>query len=334
MPKVSIIIPTYNAEKFIDSTIQSVIDQTYKDWELIIVDDCSKDNTRMILEEWQKKDTRIQLIFLDKNSGGPAHPKNVGILKATGKYIAYLDHDDEWMPEKLEKQVAVLENDPEIGLISCETTLMSPDGKLLEKRSIEKVPDHGVFPEILSHDFIFSNSSMMLPKIVIDKLGNRDENPKIGLAEDREFELRVAAAGYKFHVIHEPLFRYRSHENMIAVSDVKNGLNYMEVALKYLPYYKKYNLEYTIYERFAKEYLRLGDIDNAKKYCKLTLKYKKEPELIFAYFLLLFGKVGLTVFKSKKILALRNNLLYFLGRKTKFEKDQYSAMLKIIDFTK
>ncbi len=306
MPKVSIIIPTYNAEKFIDSTIQSVIDQTYKDWELIIVDDCSKDNTRMILEEWQKKDTRIQLIFLDKNSGGPAHPKNVGILKATGKYIAYLDHDDEWMPEKLEKQVAVLENDPEIGLISCETTLMSPDGKLLEKRSIEKVPDHGVFPEILSHDFIFSNSSMMLPKIVIDKLGNRDENPKIGLAEDREFELRVAAAGYKFHVIHEPLFRYRSHEN--STSRFGAPQSYAEANMKYISFYKKYELEYLVYERFAIEYIKIGDINNAKRYCKLTFLQKKDPALIFLYALLFLGRFGVTL--CKKMLRLRTKLIY------------------------
>lgn len=306
MPKVSIIIPTYNAEKFINETIQSVIDQTYTNWELIIVDDLSKDNTRKILEEWKNKNDKIQLIFLDVNSGGPAHPKNIGMLKATGKYIAYLDHDDIWMPKKIEKQIDILENDSEIGLISCEAISIDKQGHFLDKALIKNIPNHGVFPEIFYTDFIISNSSLVIPKSVIDKLGNRDENPKIGIAEDREIELRIATAGYKLYVIHESLFKYRFHGNNAS----KNGspLSYAESNLKYITEYKKYNLEYLIYERFMREYIKLNDIDNAKKYCKLSLSGNKNIVLILTCIFLSFGKFSLNLFR--KILKLRTKLIY------------------------
>jgi teichuronic acid biosynthesis glycosyltransferase TuaG len=325
MPKVSIIIPTYNCESFIDKTIQSVINQTYTDWELVIVDDFSKDRTREILKEWQKKDERIHLIFLDKNSGGPAHPKNAAITETNGKYIAYLDHDDEWLPEKLEKQINILENDSKIGLISCEALIIDAEEKIIRRFNIPKVPDSGVFPAILSTDFIFSNSSLIIPKEVIDKIGERDENPKIGVAEDREFELRVANAGYKFYVIHEPLFKYRLHEKNALKGKTTYGFNYIEANLKYLSFYKKYNLEYIVYRTLAKEYFRLGDINNSKKYCKLVLSQKKDPELVLAYILLFFGKYGMIMLR--KLLILRSDLMFFLGKKTKLEKEGYRISL-------
>lgn len=108
-PKVSVITPAYNAENLINRTIQSVVDQTFDGWEMIIVDDCSTDNTREVVEEWSARDPRVRLISLDKNFGGPAGPRNVGIENAKGEYIAFLDADDIWHPRKLELQVAVLD---------------------------------------------------------------------------------------------------------------------------------------------------------------------------------------------------------------------------------
>ncbi|MEO6175949.1 MAG: glycosyltransferase family 2 protein [Flavobacterium circumlabens] len=104
---VSIIIPTYNTEKFIESTLQSVQKQTYKIWEMILVDDASTDQTVAIIERYAQKDDRIKLFKLSKNSGN-GFARNVAVEKATGKYIAYLDADDVWLPEKLEKQIDFL----------------------------------------------------------------------------------------------------------------------------------------------------------------------------------------------------------------------------------
>jgi teichuronic acid biosynthesis glycosyltransferase TuaG len=104
---VSILTPTYNTEKFIRSTIESAKNQTYTNWEMILVDDASTDNTVAIIEEFIKKDSRIKLFKLPENRGN-GFARNAALEKATGKYIAYLDADDVWFPEKLEKQIQFL----------------------------------------------------------------------------------------------------------------------------------------------------------------------------------------------------------------------------------
>lgn len=101
---VSIIMPTYNCGKFIAETIESVINQTYKNWEILIIDDCSTDNTKDIVEKYQKKYKNIKYTILDKNSGA-AVARNLAISDAKGKYIAFLDSDDLWKNDKLEKQI-------------------------------------------------------------------------------------------------------------------------------------------------------------------------------------------------------------------------------------
>lgn len=104
---VSIIIPSFNSEKFIAQTIQSVQSQTYKNWEMIIVDDCSSDKTASIIEEFVTIDDRIHLFQLEKNSG-TGIARNVALSKTKGQYIAFLDADDLWKPIKLEKQIQFL----------------------------------------------------------------------------------------------------------------------------------------------------------------------------------------------------------------------------------
>ena len=104
---VSIITPTFNAEKFIRATIESVLNQSYQNWEMILVDDASTDKTIAIIKEFTIKDNRIKLIELSKNSGN-GFARNVALEKAVGKYIAYLDADDIWLPIKLENQIQFL----------------------------------------------------------------------------------------------------------------------------------------------------------------------------------------------------------------------------------
>jgi teichuronic acid biosynthesis glycosyltransferase TuaG len=106
-PLVSIITPSFNSEKFIAATIQSVQNQSYPNWEMIIVDDCSTDNTMSIVTEMAQKDSRIQLFQLEKNSG-TGIARNTALSKTKGNYIAFLDADDLWKPAKLEKQINFL----------------------------------------------------------------------------------------------------------------------------------------------------------------------------------------------------------------------------------
>lgn len=102
---VSIVMPSYNAEKLIGRTIESVLSQSYVYWELLVIDDCSKDSTRDVVNDFVKHDSRIRLIALDKNNGAPATPRNIGVGEAKGEWVAFLDADDIWHPKKLEVQL-------------------------------------------------------------------------------------------------------------------------------------------------------------------------------------------------------------------------------------
>ena len=126
MNKVSIIMPSYNAAKFIAASIQSVIGQTYRNWELLITDDCSKDDTVKIVEQFLEKDNRIKLFSTGKNSG-PACARNKSLENATGKYIAFLDSDDIWASNKLETQLKFMKEKNIAFSFSCYST-MKEDG--------------------------------------------------------------------------------------------------------------------------------------------------------------------------------------------------------------
>ena len=105
---VSIVIPTYNAETFLSETIDTVLAQTYQHWELLIIDDCSTDGSLAVAARYHKKDPRIKVVQLDFNRGGPAGPRNVGVSRTEGNWVAFLDSDDIWHPRKLEMQMKIM----------------------------------------------------------------------------------------------------------------------------------------------------------------------------------------------------------------------------------
>jgi glycosyltransferase involved in cell wall biosynthesis len=120
-PKISCILTTYNrAEKFLPRAIKSVIDQTFKDWELVVVDDASTDTTPGVVKSFQKSDRRIKYIRHQENFGSDTRGKNEGLLASKGEYIAYLDDDNEWLPYHLEKLLERIEKNPELDLVYCD----------------------------------------------------------------------------------------------------------------------------------------------------------------------------------------------------------------------
>ncbi|MDQ6469961.1 glycosyltransferase family 2 protein [Flavobacterium sp. LHD-80] len=135
---VSILIPTYNTEKFIRETLQSVQNQSYSNWEMILVDDASTDQTVAIIEEFAQDDNRIKLFKLEKNSGN-GFARNIALEKASGKYIAYLDADDLWFPEKLEKQIQFLKTNNLTFTFSFYDCI-DDDGNNLKRRVETPVP--------------------------------------------------------------------------------------------------------------------------------------------------------------------------------------------------
>ena len=105
---ISIIMPCYNAASFIAQAMDSVLAQTFENWEMLVVDDCSTDASAAIIQEYARQDSRIRYYRTDSPSGSPSIPRNIGLEHARGEYIAFLDSDDLWLPEKLEEQLSFL----------------------------------------------------------------------------------------------------------------------------------------------------------------------------------------------------------------------------------
>lgn len=162
---VSIIVPIYNAEKFIKETIQTVLNQTYNKWELLLINDCSKDDSVKIIKEFEQKDSRIHLIEL-KNNSGAAIARNTGIENAKGRYIAFLDADDLWDKGKLEKQLNFIKkNNYEFTFTSYEFT--DENGNINGK--IVHVPEKINYQQALKNTIIFTSTVMFDVK----KLGKK-----------------------------------------------------------------------------------------------------------------------------------------------------------------
>lgn len=212
LPIISVIIPTYNRAEYLKKTLESVLNQTYKNLDVIVVDDGTKgDANRNLCIDYNVKYIKI------KNSGGPAVPRNVGIREAKGEFLAFLDDDDIWYPEKLEKQVNVLINNLEFGLVHSCCEVIDENGN--DKNQIIGRPGN---PNVKHGDVsmrMMGNWTLMMPtplvrKDVITRVGFFNE--KIPPAtEDVEYWTRCSFFT-KFYYIDQPLVRYRIHSNNIS----------------------------------------------------------------------------------------------------------------------
>lgn len=147
---VSVIMPSYNAERFIKGSIESVLEQTYIDWELIIVDDRSTDNTVKIIDTYMQQDKRIKYIVLEENSG-PAVARNRAIEEARGRYIAFLDSDDLWSPNKLSKQISFMQEHDIAFSYTSYYRIEEKSGEIIDRISIPKKVDYS---ELLKQNII------------------------------------------------------------------------------------------------------------------------------------------------------------------------------------
>lgn len=126
--EVSVIMPVYNAEKYLSESINSVLNQTFTNWELLVIDDCSKDRSSAIIHDYVERDSRIKYFKTFAPSGSPTLPRNIGIEKASGRFIAFLDSDDIWLPSKLSNQISVFDNN-QIAIAYTDYEKISEDGK-------------------------------------------------------------------------------------------------------------------------------------------------------------------------------------------------------------
>jgi glycosyltransferase involved in cell wall biosynthesis len=203
MPKVSVIIPAYNSQKTINATIQSVLCQTYKDLEVIVVSDGSTDKTVELVQG--VADPRLQL-FCFPNSGA-AVSRNRGIKASTGNYVAFLNHDDLWHPKKIESQVKVLDTNSEIAAVYSWVELIDGEGKIVGKRHVSR--NRGdVLEQLYRHNFILSGSNLMIRRTIFNTLGDFACDPNLRRLEDWEMWLRIARL-YPFDYVPEFHVLYR-----------------------------------------------------------------------------------------------------------------------------
>ena len=165
---VSVITPMHNAEKYILETIQSVQSQTYENWEMIIIDNCSTDNSKAIVRDID--DDRIKLIELEYNSGGPARPRNLGIKHAKGEYVAFLDADDVLLSEKLTIQLEyMIEN--KYNFTSTNSINIDKDSRNIDKKYrlwsyLKKIKSKSTLCDLIKGNFI-ATSSVVVSKSVV-----------------------------------------------------------------------------------------------------------------------------------------------------------------------
>ena len=202
-PKVSTVIPAYNAVRFLPQTVASALAQTWQDFELLVVDDGSTDETRTWVAN--HSDARVRLI--EQAHQGTARARNLGIAQAQGDYIAFLDADDLWEPTKLEKQVACLGARPEVGLVHTAIRYIDDEGSEIGK-VLHSEGDGDVWEKVVLHMLVRCGSTPLIRRSCFDKVGMFDTD--LDFAEDWDMWLRIAAH-FHFAVLNEPLVAYRQH---------------------------------------------------------------------------------------------------------------------------
>ncbi|MCX2583709.1 glycosyltransferase family 2 protein [Pedobacter sp. MR22-3] len=210
-PLVSIIVPCHNSAKFITATLNSVIAQNYTSWELIIIDDKSSDDTCTIVEKFANQHNNIQLIRLPENKG-VSHARNLGMAKAGGKYIAFLDSDDIWLENKLGRQVAYMEKEM-LSLTFCAYNRINEDGDIIS--GVIPAPFSVSYTQLLSHNVIIFSTSMMLKSTIGDLQFSKAGH------EDWIFFLQLLKKCKLGYGINEPLALYRIRKHSQSSNKMK-----------------------------------------------------------------------------------------------------------------
>jgi glycosyltransferase involved in cell wall biosynthesis len=201
---------SYNHEKYLADAIESVLNQTFSDFELIIVDDASRDNSPEIIRQYQQKDPRVRAIFRPDNQG-ISKTTNDGFAAAKGEYVAYVQSDDLWMPDKLKQQLKILEGNPDL-VVWSDATIIDEAGNstgwlFTEKYHAECKPKSGNLFSTLSRSNYICGQSMILKTEVAQEI---QFDPELVYANDYKFMLELARK-CDFYFIDEPLVQYRIH---------------------------------------------------------------------------------------------------------------------------
>ena len=229
--KVSVITPSYNSERYISETIKSVQSQTYQNWEMIIVDDCSTDSTCEIVSEFAQKDARIRLLRQERNSGAGA-ARTRAMRESTGRFIAYLDADDIWKPDKIERQMSFM-LERKCGFSCTSYEVIDDDGNKLGKqvRMLPKVDYVGFLTNNL-----LQTVGIMVDTETVDK--ELLVMPDIRRRQDAATWLQILKAGHECYGIDEILAEYRRAAGSLSSNKIKavKGVWYLYRDIEHLSF--------------------------------------------------------------------------------------------------
>lgn len=228
MSKVSVIIPTYNAPEYLVRAVDSVLNQTYQDYEIIIVDDGSDQRTKEMLSPYMEQFPSICYIYQDNK--GPAAARNRGIAASSGEYIAFLDHDDIWLPNKLEVQMKLFRDQPNVGLVYCRFKYLYEDSGIIEADRRECCSGK-VLERFLRENYIPTTSLVIVRSECFSKCGGLDESLRI--VDDYEFYIRIARH-YEVAYSDEYLVLWRRHADSMSSAAMEMTENAIRMRRKLL----------------------------------------------------------------------------------------------------
>jgi cellulose synthase/poly-beta-1,6-N-acetylglucosamine synthase-like glycosyltransferase len=211
-PLVSVVIPAFNAEATIRETLESALAQTYRELEVVVVDDGSTDGTGTVVKEVMRCDPRVRM--LRKSNGGLSSARNSGIGQARGSMVAFVDADDLWNREKIAKQVQALQRRPQAGVVYCWFWPIDGNGRIKDVVRYVSLAEDDVYAALVLNNFIASGSTLLVRREVLGAVGGFDESLRHG-CEDLDFCLRVAER-FAFAVLPEFLVGYRQRSDSMS----------------------------------------------------------------------------------------------------------------------
>jgi glycosyltransferase involved in cell wall biosynthesis len=226
-PLVSVVIPAYNSRSYVAQAVESVLTQTFHEFEIIVIDDGSTDDTRQTLAAYADR-----IRYVHQENRGVYAARNRGAKLAQGQYIAFLDADDVWLPEKLAVQVGALESHPEFGAAHTDTALIGPDGRVVNPASNPKRQSHSgmVFDEFFQSNMaVILLSTVLIRRDCFEALGGFDERHRA--VQDQFFFLRLAWS-YPIYFIPKPLVQYRITPGSLSRSSAAENISLRELLLR------------------------------------------------------------------------------------------------------
>jgi glycosyltransferase involved in cell wall biosynthesis len=294
--RITALIPTYNSERYIRDTVDSVLAQTYPVHEVIVVDDGSTDRTQEVLASYGDR-----IRYIRQANAGPPVARNTGLAHATGDWIALLDSDDLWVPKKLESQMDYIERHPSCGLVYTDMKTFDDAGIIEESVKITrnlKLPSGNIFPEMFA-ETLFQTSAVLIRKSCIDAVGGFDTELRMG--DDYELFLRISRH-YELGYVDEPVVLYRQHATQGTRTwgkQLQQGVPWEFLVLKKIvdryPDMVEELGRAKVHRRLSKPYAALGfaclaegDHENARRLMRGALRFWPGNLAYLRYYLMTF----------------------------------------------